>query len=164
MSIESLPCIVCGRRLQRVDDTSEGQPWEGVVIETHGNYGSTVFDPMNGNYLLMNLCDECLVRSGEQGRVLASRDSMPVQTSTVCYQGTENERILRTIVGSYRIDRPYVNWTKEIPTDDEMMHVGVDEILSTWFDDPTFRWNLDRHHFEAMRDELNRYDEERGNV
>jgi hypothetical protein len=44
MSIDALPCIVCGKHLVNVFEDAENQPADGLVITTHGNYGSTVFD------------------------------------------------------------------------------------------------------------------------
>ncbi len=55
-----LTCLVCGKRLESVND--ELQPYDGVICLTGGNYGSTVFDPMNGSTALyFVLCDQCLV-------------------------------------------------------------------------------------------------------
>lgn len=79
MSIEALPCIVCGTRLKNVWEDAENQPSDGVAATTHGNYGSTVFDPvLTGEFLEFNLCDSCLVKAGNQGRVYMARTVRPV--------------------------------------------------------------------------------------
>jgi hypothetical protein len=69
--IAPLPCIVCGKELEPSDAEGDNQPHGGTVFETHGHYGSTVFDPMwTPKYLEVTFCDECLVERGGQGRVL----------------------------------------------------------------------------------------------
>lgn len=52
------------------------QPHDAVVCTTHGNYGSTVFDAMDGSWLQFNICDECLILAGLQGRVVQCRDQV----------------------------------------------------------------------------------------
>jgi hypothetical protein len=79
MSIEALPCIVCGTPLKNVWEDAENQPDGGVACSTRGNYGSTVYDPvLSAEFLEFNLCDPCLVRAGEQGRVYAARNAQPI--------------------------------------------------------------------------------------
>lgn len=61
------PCLVCGKPLDPaippgVHDRSHNQPDEAVVFRAHGQYGSTVFDPMDGTYLEINICDNCVTR------------------------------------------------------------------------------------------------------
>jgi len=77
MARETLPCIACGRELRNVaDDSGTNQPYNGTAFTTHGHYGSTAFDPMNGHYLEINVCDACLVLQHE--RVMIGRDSKPI--------------------------------------------------------------------------------------
>lgn len=73
MSRDALPCIVCGKALRNVTDDSSNQPNDGTAFQTEGHYGSTVFDPMDGTVLEVNLCDPCLLAAAEQGRVFWSR-------------------------------------------------------------------------------------------
>lgn len=48
-------CFCCGK------STGDMTEAIGTVFYAHGNYGSTVFDPMNGAYSLgIRVCDECL--------------------------------------------------------------------------------------------------------
>lgn len=62
-----LPCIVCGRTLENATRMPDGtglnynQPSEGLAFRSHGAYGSTAFDPMDGHYLEINICDTCLL-------------------------------------------------------------------------------------------------------
>jgi hypothetical protein len=78
MSAYALPCLVCGAVLRNVLDEVDNQPDGGTACTTEGHYGSTVWDPMNGEFLEFNVCDECLTRAGEQGRVYAARTKRPV--------------------------------------------------------------------------------------
>lgn len=71
MSAASLPCIVCRRAL---DDALTGldvnQPADATIFHSHGNYGSTVFDPMSERERLdINICDECLIAAARDGIV-----------------------------------------------------------------------------------------------
>jgi hypothetical protein len=56
-----IPCFVCGKPLYEVGTQEEmNQPHEGTVFITNGHYGSTAFDPMDGSWLELNICDPCL--------------------------------------------------------------------------------------------------------
>lgn len=153
--VDALPCLVCGAQLQRVIDNSEVQPSDGVMLSTYGNYGSTVFDPMNGNCLYFNLCDDCLVKAGDQGRVKATVNHIEITTDTP-FRGNDGKLVVVTsIVGSRRCEAPFVQWHKEIPTDDRQQYLSLEEILDGGFlEHSDYRFNLDRTHFEEMRTEL----------
>ena len=66
----SLPCIKCGKQLKdALSDPSHGnQPYPGLEFMSQGHYGSTVFD-LDPGYLIVNICDECIVSSSEAGLV-----------------------------------------------------------------------------------------------
>ena len=58
-------CIVCNAEVKNWDEAySHGEekihPIGGTVFRTYGHYGSTVFDPMDGSYLEIVVCDDCL--------------------------------------------------------------------------------------------------------
>ena len=58
-------CIVCDTEVENWDEAypdneSQIHPIGGTMFHTYGHYGSTVFDPMDGWYLLIVVCDECL--------------------------------------------------------------------------------------------------------
>lgn len=59
----AVPCLICGGELRNVLDTGFNQPSGGLEFSTPGHYGTTVFDPMDGTRLVVNVCDNCLVRS-----------------------------------------------------------------------------------------------------
>lgn len=66
-----LPCIVCGRTLCNVVSTEQcpNQPYEACTFNAHGHYGCTVFDEFDGARLEINVCDDCLVKARDVGRV-----------------------------------------------------------------------------------------------
>ncbi len=116
MSIDALPCIVCGKHLVNVFEDAENQPADGLVITTHGNYGSTVFDPMDGNFLEFNVCDECIVRAGEQGRVYTARTSKPVVLEGAM------------VVGATDADYRPVPWKRGTPLLTDVYPIGVEDL------------------------------------
>lgn len=67
-----LPCIVCGSILKEIGSGSSNHADDANEFRTFGQYGSTVFDPLNGSYLAVNICDRCLTDAGRQGRVLTA--------------------------------------------------------------------------------------------
>lgn len=64
-------CIVCNKSYP--DDYNTN--W----FYNHGGYGSTVYDPMDGSYLLIVVCDECLKARIGSDIVLQGRDTKPVR-------------------------------------------------------------------------------------
>lgn len=69
----SLNCIVCDCELEDAGKNLDNQPYKGTTFTSHGQYGSTVFDNMNGNgFLEINVCDECL-RKKARTHVLLGR-------------------------------------------------------------------------------------------
>lgn len=81
--IVTLPCITCGNPLESAfpDDVggtvfaSPNQPHGGTAFVSYGHYGSTAFDPGDGTFLEINVCDECLTRNPD--RVLHARKHRP---------------------------------------------------------------------------------------
>jgi hypothetical protein len=63
---ETVKCIICKKILKC--DTTMDCPLDGVVFDSHGNYGTEVFDPleekMHDSPIVTTLfgvvCDECL--------------------------------------------------------------------------------------------------------
>lgn len=58
-------CIVCNTEVENLDiaypdNAVQVHPIGGTVFRTYGHYGSTVFDPMDGSYLEIVVCDSCL--------------------------------------------------------------------------------------------------------
>lgn len=110
----SYPCIKCGRELTRASDEYEAQPNDGVMCSTTGNYGSTVFDPMDGQAIAFNICDDCLVRLGKLGRLYAYREFTYVV-------------IDHKVVGKIYSTHVYVPWHKDL-ADDGVGEIKLDSI------------------------------------
>jgi len=70
--IKTLPCIACRKPLGKALPSSENLPSSGLAFTSDGHYGSE-FDPMNGQYLEINVCDDCLRKAAAAGRVAAGR-------------------------------------------------------------------------------------------
>lgn len=59
---KQLPCIVCDKALKPAIYDDINQPSRATTFISYGQYGSTFFDPMDGSYLELNVCDVCLER------------------------------------------------------------------------------------------------------
>lgn len=59
-----LPCIMCDKILDPAfpleKETIAAQPYGATTFFSSGQYGSTVFDPIDDSMLQINVCDECL--------------------------------------------------------------------------------------------------------
>lgn len=68
---DTSPCLVCDKELKNCMGSESFQPNGGVMLTCTGNYGSTVFDPIEGgrSYFEMYLCDQCLVDKIKAGKV-----------------------------------------------------------------------------------------------
>lgn len=116
MPAESFPCLVCGKVLTRSSDDYEAQPNDGLMCQASGNYGSTVFDPFDLSLLAFNVCDSCMVKAAEQGRVMVTRYHQPINTDHM------------QMIGRERVVAVYVPWKPNLPGDGREVFVGVDEI------------------------------------
>lgn len=65
-----LPCIVCQRALSDIGSGSDNHANDANEFRAHGQYGSRVFDPVDGTYLAVNICDDCITQAGRAGQVL----------------------------------------------------------------------------------------------
>lgn len=59
---DALPCIACGKRLENALFDVDNQPYGGTAFVSFGHYGSTFFDPMDGQNIEINVCDLCLAK------------------------------------------------------------------------------------------------------
>ncbi len=83
-------CIACHGHMQNLDEEGN-QPKDGLEFISYGHYGSTVFDPMNGSYLVINLCDDCLKKASAKGWVYQAKKRKNVY-DRVTYETFKNER------------------------------------------------------------------------
>lgn len=74
--IDPIYCFNCGAALKNLDEDGF-QPSEGLAFVTPGHYGSTVFDPMDGTFLELAICDDCLKEKNFRVKLAA-----PVQNIT----------------------------------------------------------------------------------
>lgn len=107
MSEYGLKCIVCGKTLCNVDSDVENQPYDGTAFTSYGHYGSTVFDPMDGTFLEINICDEDLKKASKNSQVLMGQSQRPVLTPK------------RVLIGWENISRECVYWNTETNYYDE---------------------------------------------
>jgi len=98
-----LPCIICGTTLDNSYDGAINQPSEGTEFATYGQYGSTFWDSMNGEEIVVNICDECLrgrtERIGRRKRYINLVVDDPRGPITV-----------PTLVGRQWVEREMVPW------------------------------------------------------
>lgn len=77
---ETLTCICCGRDLHNI--TQNGfQPNDGLAFVTSGHYGSTYFDPMDGSWLQIAICDDCVKRADDRGITRRGPPRRPTQAA-----------------------------------------------------------------------------------
>lgn len=80
----TLPCICCGKELESVfapDEDGkplcENQPYAATTFHSYGHYGSTTFDPMDGSFIEINVCDDCLKERASIRRVAFKKINKP---------------------------------------------------------------------------------------
>lgn len=62
-----IPCFCCDKELDNMEYEMHGNkkvfvhPMDGLHFTTHGHYGSTIFDPMDGTTLDIAICDDCVM-------------------------------------------------------------------------------------------------------
>lgn len=66
-------CFICDKELENFAE-SDNHPLNGTEFITHGHYGSSVFDPMDGTSLAINICDKCLKAGIKKGRAITYRE------------------------------------------------------------------------------------------
>jgi hypothetical protein len=120
--ILTLPCIICGRELKSAfprenESTPEwlkhNQPHAGTIFITHGQYGSTVFDPMSDvRSLEINICDSCLLDKARQGYVLHNeRIPRPPKVNATTWDGDGGEWCEKCQRAHFGPDDKHDDWT-----------------------------------------------------
>lgn len=76
------PCFACGKELRPAWESPDGefpstQAWDAVIFSSPGNFGSAVFDEMDGSRLRINICDACLVERAERTVLSKPNHSVP---------------------------------------------------------------------------------------
>jgi len=82
--VNKIACIVCAKELNNLDyDMKDGKkvevhPMDGLHFRTYGHYGSTIFDPMDGTYLDLAICDKCISSNVEKIRGTGLKDIITI--------------------------------------------------------------------------------------
>lgn len=124
MSVDAyLPCLVCGKTLRNVYDGADNQPEEGIEFRAYGQYGSTFWDSMHGEELVLNVCDSCLTK--HKDRLGQHKRYVPVIGEGV------------GLCGKHWVDRPLVAYTGN--PDDTTWHIEAEQLGHPmkdveWFD------------------------------
>lgn len=133
----ALSCVACGANLENVSGARRNQPFGGLSFTSFGHYGSTVFDPLDGSFLEINVCDSCLINAARAGRVYLGRECRPVVADT---------RFGSLLVGWESVDRSMVPWDGLSP-DEDLLEVDVDEVGD---ERPGVEWVLTRSQLRAL--------------
>jgi hypothetical protein len=135
MTEYALPCVVCGVVKHNVDQDAINQPYEATAFITHGHYGSTAFDPMDGSYLEINICDECIARLTDEQKIMFGRDSQPVVS-----QIDPKVPGARYQVGWRKVSRQLTIWNGEYDERDMIqLNVEPDEVGTDAWDTKEFK-------------------------
>ncbi len=97
-------CFHCGKDLFNVFEGPTNQPSGALSFSSHGHYGSTSFDPMDGSWLEINICDECVLSAAKFHRVLHIHNSRPVVAR-------DPEAGFSVLVGAMKVDTIVTDWT-----------------------------------------------------
>lgn len=116
-----LPCFVCGSTLKNAFPDLENQPLDGTEFRTYGHYGSSFWDSMHGEELVLNICDACL------------RDHPERLAQHKRYRPVVSDRV--GMVGKHYVNRPMVPYTGHC--DDGDVKIEPEEIGS---DLPQVEW------------------------
>lgn len=120
-------CFKCEKDLQSLDTY---QPDRAVTFAAEGQYGSTVFDPMDGSFLEIDICDDCLVLAGDSGfvRIAQTHENLFVPMRT-------GENVIEVLVGSIRTGHFIpIPWNKDLPYlhDRKFVIEDVNELEREW--------------------------------
>ncbi len=142
-----IPCIVCDKALENVDEAAENQPHKGTTFTSGGHYGSTAFDPMNGEFLEINICDDCLRKRAEQGKVMIGRERKPLIYLARIRSGDEY-LFMPSRFGWTKAHRALVRWRPDMEDDDddlliesaeEYFELRAQGLVESWFKDDEIR-------------------------
>lgn len=144
MTEYALPCIVCGTELEALfaEHGIDNQPNHGVCFTSQGHYGSTIFDPMDGSMVEVNVCDTCMDHAAKMERVYVTRITRPVWLRNT---HDPDGRIPYTIVGYEELSRPRLAWRPDLvgyPDTDRLQFESVTELRSAMADNSHIIVNL----------------------
>lgn len=59
--MKEVECIKCGKTSRNFSEDGIHPIDSALVFRSYGNFGSTVFDPLDGSYIDIVVCDTCMV-------------------------------------------------------------------------------------------------------
>lgn len=71
--MKTLNCICCDCELENIMGSDGHQPDDGLSFYSYGHYGTTFFDPMDGSYIQIAVCDPCLRTADAKGQIKRSK-------------------------------------------------------------------------------------------
>lgn len=116
-----VPCIICDKVVYKVFEGVENQPYEATNFQSYGQYGSTTWDPFDGSYLEINICDTCMREKAAAGKILVTRSHRPIIAAGTRY----------LTVGREIVDRPFMIWKgpeEELWLEDDVLYVEPEEV------------------------------------
>lgn len=69
MAPNRLICVCCACGMENIMSGRGHQPSGGMSFHSYGHYGTSFFDPMDGSYVQVAICDECLVSADSRGAI-----------------------------------------------------------------------------------------------
>lgn len=63
-------CACCFKDLECVEEDLPYQPYDANIFNSHGHYGSTLYDPVNIREVLsLSICSACMLKAAEHGAI-----------------------------------------------------------------------------------------------
>jgi hypothetical protein len=100
--MEKVKCICCNKTLEHDSCeihqyTNNGCLYGGLICHVSGNYGSSVFDPIdNDNYLELYICDDCITIHAQKIKHVTTKVKVVDDSSTEMLdkylEGMKNDR------------------------------------------------------------------------
>ena len=137
-AVPPTPCLLCQRALNSVGFGSRelNQPAEAVTFTAHGQYGSTMFDPMDGTKLQVNICDSCLRVAARQQLVYLIHTDRMIETVTPGFKRP-------TMVGVQTIETKYSMYDPDAEHENRALLVPLDKVGSPDFPDTSWSPGLE---------------------
>ena len=120
-------CFKCEEELPTFMDN---HPGDAITFTSYGQYGSTVFDPMDHSFLEVHICDKCLVSGGDAG-LISIAQTMENLYVPVKYEHCVTDTLVGSIVTRHYIPIP---WNKDLPFlhDRKFVISDVEELRREW--------------------------------
>jgi hypothetical protein len=127
-------CIRCDRSLESVNGGGHNQPNLGTAFTSYGHDGS-MFDPMDGSFLEINICNSCLIEAGNKNQVLAAHIDRNVYIPMLCRLDNGDSRTVYSIIGTINTENyspVYWNYKLTSLNEDRFTIESTEELKSLW--------------------------------